>query len=166
MRKNQLKQEDIDNDKISREASPVSVRAVDVRGWDEKKKDAFLKTVKTHAEIQSKKDLENFAQGVLLKNENITEIEIEHDGAKFQSLKMDYRTPAKFLGIFKTSLKASVEIDAQNKVKVAFPWFRFLFSEPVSVQDMREVAQSAIDKEVQVSQMLETLSSTFKERFK
>lgn len=156
----------IDNDKISGEASPVSVRAVEVRGWDPMKKEEFLKTVKTHAEIQSKKDLENFAQGVLLKNENITDIEIKYDGPDVQSVKMGYRAPAKFLGIFKTSLKTSVEVNARNEVNVTFPWFRFLFSKQVGAEDIKEAAQNALDEDMQASQTLETLSSALEERFK
>src|SRR3989344_2171914 len=53
----------------------VSVQAVEIRGWDATQKQEFLATVKVHAQVQSGQDLENFATGVLLRDENVDEVE-------------------------------------------------------------------------------------------
>ncbi|RJQ34407.1 hypothetical protein C4556_02710 [Candidatus Parcubacteria bacterium] len=105
----------------------VSVSAVEVRGWDPKQKQEFLATVKAHAQVQSGQDLENFATGILLKDENVEEISSDED-----SVEVRYRVPAKFLGIFETSIPVIVVAEkAQGElgggVKVRFPWYRVLF---------------------------------------
>lgn len=112
-------------------ASGVSVSAVEIRGWNPQKKEEFLVTVKEHAELQSEQDLENFATGVLLKDKNIKSAELSED-----SIDIEYSVPAKFLGIFNGSIKVNIsakkggeeiETDKYGRVKVKFPWYRFLF---------------------------------------
>ena len=94
-----------------------------------KKKEEFLQTVKTHAQVQSGQDLENFATGVLLKDENIKSVDIEESQTK-----VVYKVPAKFLGIFSASINSEVTVDNENRVKVKFPWYRFLYNLPTELQ--------------------------------
>ena len=85
------------------QGNAVSVSAVEVRGWDPKQKQEFLATVKAHAQVRSEQDLENFATGILLKDENVEEISSDED-----SVEVRYRVPAKFLGLFETSIPVIV----------------------------------------------------------
>ena len=117
--------------------STISVQAVEVRGWDPKEKQEFLATVKTHAQVQSEQDLENFARGILLEDENVEELALN-----FGEVKVRYRVPAMFLGFIEASIpatvvaaKAEAEGEASGRVKVHFPWFRFLFSISEEVSD-------------------------------
>lgn len=123
-------------------AKGVSASAVEVRGWDTAKKKEFLTSVKAHAQVKSGQDLENFAKGVLLKDENVEEISSDED-----SVEVRYRVPAKFLGLFATTLPVEVVAEkAQGGlgagVKVKFPWFRFLFGIP------KEVSQDSLETEI------------------
>src|SRR3989344_4654373 len=113
----------------------VSASAVEVRGWDPKQKQEFLATVKVHAEVQSEQDLENFAKGILINDENVEEISSDEG-----SVEVRYRVPAKFLGFFETTLPVTVVAEkAQGKlgegVKEHFPWYRFLFGVPDEVSE-------------------------------
>ena len=138
-------------------APPILINAVEVRGWDPKKKQEFLQTVKTHAEIKSGQDLENFARGVLLQDENIKKLEITPEG-----LNMKYRVSAKLFRLIPFYFNAKVESNIGGRVKVKFPWYRFLFSKSVSAADLEEASQKAVEGKTQASRMLEALSHTLK----
>ena len=117
---------------VGKLSSPVALQAVEVRGWDPEKKKEFLATVKAHAELKSGQDLENFARGILLKDENIESLE-----SNDESVEIAYKMPAKFLGVVPASIRANTSVstrskstnttDTQARVKVKFPWYRFLF---------------------------------------
>jgi hypothetical protein len=132
--------EESDLDFLRERAAEVSVSAVEVRGWDIKKKEAFLETVREHAQVRSGEDLENFAQGVLLRHEEIDSIETNAASVSVRS-----RAPARLFGIFRTSIEHETTItfgDGQrgSRVKVKFPWMRFLYR----VDDRYQ--QSAMDE--------------------
>ena len=134
--------EDINIDVGELQGNAVSVSAVEVRGWDPKEKQEFLATVKTHAQVRSEQDLENFATGILLKDENVEEISSDED-----SVEVRYRVPAKFLGIFETSIPVIVVAEkAQGElgggVKVRFPWYRVLFG----VEE--EVSETSLESDI------------------
>lgn len=108
----------------------VAVSAVLVRGWDAEKKAAFMQTVKAHAQLQSEQDLENFATGILLRDPKVASVEADTD-----SEHISYKVPAKFLGMFATTIKSETEVTfgdgirgrMPQQVKVRFPWYRFLY---------------------------------------
>ena len=140
----QHNQSDLD---FLRESAGVSASAAEVRGWDIKKKESFLSDVKEHAEVNSATDLENFAKGVLLRDNSIDAIDIKAD-----KIKVNHRAPVKFLGLFSTTLPAETEVDKQGRVKVKFPWYGFLFSGKLSASDVEasledsEAASNPISK--------------------
>src|SRR3989344_1148245 len=124
------------------QGNDVSVQAVEVRGWDATQKQEFLATVKVHAQVRSGQDLENFAKGVLLKDENVEEVSSDED-----SVEVRYRVPAKFLGFFETSLPVTVVAKkAQGElgegVRVRFPWYRVLFG----VEE--EVTETSLESDI------------------
>ena len=121
------------------QGNAVSVSAVEVRGWDPKQKQEFLATVKTHAEVRSEQDLENFAKGVLVQDENVEDVAIGEEGVQIR-----YRMPAKFLGIFNASLAVRTEVDAEGRVKVRFPWFGFLYAKSVSAAELETEVSAAL----------------------
>ena len=130
----------------------ISVNAVEVRGWDPKMKEEFLLTVKEHAELKSGQDLENFARGVLVKDENVENVAIGEEGVQ-----ISYRQPAKFLGIFSSSLVMRAEADKEGRVKVRFPWYGFLFRKHVSAIDVQ------VDAEKEVTSIKQTMQTQVKE---
>ena len=124
----------------------VSASAVEVRGWDPKQKQEFLATVKAQAQVRSGQDLENFAKGIVIHDENVEEISSDED-----SVEVRYRVPAKFLGFFETTLPVTVvankaEGELGKGVKVHFPWYRFLFgvSDQVSETSLETSVNSAV----------------------
>ena len=121
----------------------VSVSAVEVRGWDPEQKQEFLATVKAHAQVQSGEDLENFARGVLLENENMEEIALN-----FEKITLKHRSSGRLFGFIPISFMQRVELDAEGddagRVKVKMPWFSFLMRADVSAGDIEEEAQASI----------------------
>jgi len=140
----------------------VSASAIEVRGWDATTKQEFLAEVKAHAQVQSNQDLENFAKGILIEDENVTEVEADENEVTVQ-----YRVPAKFLGIFSLGLPVSVTIEAHGegagassvseRVKVKFPWQRIFFSIDESVREeaLRQVVSAEVEGEVQTATTFE-----------
>ena len=122
----------------------VSASAVTVRGWDPKQKQEFLATVKAHAEVQSGQDLENFAKGVLLKDENIEELSLN-----YEKIVINYRSSGKLFGFIPLSFTQEVELDTAGenvgRVKVKMPWFSFLMRADVGGDDVEEEASKQKD---------------------
>jgi len=137
--------EDIDIDVEELEGNAVSVSAVEVRGWDPKDKQEFLATIKTHAQVRSGQDLENFAKGVLLEDENMEEISLN-----FEKITFKYRSSGKLFGFIPLSFTQRVELDAEGddvgQVKVKMPWFSFLVKEDVSSEDIEGEAEASISE--------------------
>lgn len=132
--------------------SVVSVAAKEMRGWDSDAKAKFLLTVKSQAELRSEADLDNFAKGVLLKDENIKEVE-----AKDNHVSVTYKMPAKFLGIFATELGATANVTAtttsqsgtpKKEVTVKFPWYRIFYS--LNAEARADVIETAIENSLSV----------------
>lgn len=78
---------------------------VEVRGWDPDKKEAILEKIQTA--------LEN--------NPEIKSTEVSEN-----DIAIRYSAPGKFLGLFPINFGMQVSSDAQARVKVKFPWYRFL----------------------------------------
>jgi hypothetical protein len=132
------------NSAETRGAASARIKAVEVRGWDPEKKREFMMTVKSHAELRSGQDLENFAAGVLLNDENIKELELA-DGR----LAMGYRMSAKLFGLFSTSLNVRTEMKNDGEIKAKFPWYGFLYRKYISVDDIEAAiaAELGVDSE-------------------
>jgi len=140
----------------------VSASAVEVRGWDATTKKEFLAGVKAHAQVQSNQDLEDFAKGILIEDENVTGVE-----ANESEVTVHYRVPAKFLGIFSSGLPASVTVEARGegaetnnmseRVKVKFPWHRIFFSvdESVRVETLQQIVLAEVQGEVETTTSFE-----------
>lgn len=107
--------------------SVISASAMEVQGWDSAQKEQFLNTVKTEAEVRSGQDLQNFAKGVILRDQGVESVDIATD-----TVKVSYREPAKLFGIFNSGLTAQIEADSSGHATVSYPWYSFLFSMPSS----------------------------------
>ncbi len=161
---------------LKEHGSSVSAQAVEVRGWDPKQKGEFLETIKEHAQVASGQDLENFARGVLLKDENIDFVAIGEEGVQ-----ITYRMPAKFFGVLSTTLPAQAQVTfgdgergrVPEGVSVRFPWYRFLFgvSEEVQAGSLEESLASELEgvgeitesnEPQKLAQVLQTLSNVLK----
>jgi hypothetical protein len=129
--------------------NPVAVSAVEVRGWNPEKKQEFLRTVKAHAEVQSEQDLQNFATGILLQDENVQEVRVEQE-----STQVAYLMPAKLFGFISGTLAAKSTVDAEGRVKVQFPWYRVFYRLSQEAQASSLEAHLASELEL-VSQKLD-----------
>ncbi len=118
---------------------PISADAADVRRWDSEKKREFMASVKMEAEVRSEQDLENFAKGILLKDENIKSVEADKE-----KVKIAYKMPARFLGIFGASITTRAEVAHNGEVKVSLPWYAFLFKKLVSTGDTESEARASL----------------------
>lgn len=133
-------------------AATLKFEGSDVRGMTSAEKTQFLQTVKTHAQLQSGQDLDNFAKGVLLKDENVDSVAVNDN-----DVQVNYKVPAKFLGIFKSSLRANGDIalnaTSTDKVKVKYPWYSFLFS--LNSTSTPDQIKAAIESELAASSSTE-----------
>jgi len=143
----------------------ISVQAVEVRGWDSKKKQEFLANVKTFTEVQSGEDLENFAKGALLNDDNIDSI------VAGEEMLVKYSMPTKFLGIFNSTLNIHTEVDTLGRIKVKYPWYGFFFKKFVGASELEDKVNTALPEvgdEVLVgfehqAELLDTLGKILKE---
>ncbi len=96
---------------------------VTVRGWDDAKKQ----------EIQAK------TETVLQNNSHITAADVAPD-----SVSVTYAAPAKLFGLFDMNMDIHVTSDANGKVSVRFPWYKFLVTSSFSniAEAMNGVFQS------------------------
>jgi len=133
----------------------VSLEARDIRGMSGEQKAEFLTTVRTHAEVQSGQDLENFAKGVLAADANVDAVATTEN-----EVRLTYRVPARFLGIFETSIPATVLVrakgsaDATERVRARLPWYSFLFgvSAEATSEQLTSVAAAEVASEVSGTQ--------------
>ena len=113
----------------------ASVRAVEVRGWDPKQKEEFLTTVKTHAQLRSGQDLENFAEGVLVKDEGIENISFN-----YQKIEFEYKAQGRLFGFiplnYAQSVTVNTRVEGGGRVKVKFPWYSILMKTGASTQEL------------------------------
>ncbi|TSC62066.1 MAG: hypothetical protein G01um101448_179 [Parcubacteria group bacterium Gr01-1014_48] len=130
----------------------ISVRAVEVRGWNPEKKAEVLGSALMRTEVESEADLSNFAATLVINDENINSVNVEDDGVE-----MSYNFPAKFLGIFKTNVRARVSVatnaTAEDRVKVKFSWLSFLYTMDSNVK--AAALTEAIDAQLASQVMVE-----------
>jgi len=120
---------------VSSMSGGISVAASDIDGLTAEEKAAFLAKVKAHAQVKSEQDLENFAKGILLRDEKVKDIAYSDD-----EISVDYRGKGKLLGVLPVSYTHRVTVDtdapAMERVKVHFPWYSFLMKKGLSGADL------------------------------
>lgn len=125
----------------------ISVAAGDIDGLTAEERQEFLAAAKAHAEVRSQQDLEIFAKGVLLEDEQVEQISLN-----FEKIQVKHQARAKLFGLFPLSIIEEVEVDTQGedagRVKVKLPWFSFLLSTESSEQEL----QGVVESEVQASE--------------
>jgi len=72
--------------------------------------------------IQDSNDLGEYAKLVVQARPNVTNVDL--DGAR---LTVEYKQPAKFLGLFSTDIGAQAIVDQEKGVTISLPWYSFLF---------------------------------------
>src|SRR3989344_6467360 len=102
---NQSKNDDKASSTNAQVKNEVSAAAREIRGWDENEKTEFLATVKAHAQLKSSQDLDNFAKGVMIEDENVDAV-----AAGEESVEVRYKLPARFLGVFGTEISAVTNV--------------------------------------------------------
>jgi hypothetical protein len=96
--------------------------------------------VKAAVEVRTEQELEHFAQGVLLRDENVEELSFN-----YEKIKVSYDMPAKFFSIIDRSIPVNAEVDTMGRVKVRYPWFSFLYKKLVSAADLEAELKAQID---------------------
>ena len=102
----------------------ISVAAGDVNGLTDDEKEERLEKVKTWAEARSGQELQNFAQGVLLRDAQVKGVKIKENLLEIESVET-----GKFFWLVPVQMAAKVEVifnssgHTLDKVKVKFPWW-------------------------------------------
>lgn len=78
--------------------------------------------------IQTDADLTAYNDLVVKSRPAVSSVNVQSDN----SIDIGYAQPAKFLGIFSTSLSGDVHVDAQGNATVRMPWYSFLYSKDTS----------------------------------
>jgi hypothetical protein len=135
-----------DDDRGNMVSTTARLRAQrgDVDGMTEESRQEFLANVKSWSEVQSDQELDNFAKGVLIEADSVESVESSDNEVKVQQ-----RVEAKFLGIFKSSLRQTTSVsfaDAEaNRVEVKKPWYGFLFSTAAKKDQVQAAVQAQVD---------------------
>jgi hypothetical protein len=82
----------------------------------------------TEAAIQSDADLAAYNNLVIQTRPAITAINTDSNNG----VDITYAQPARFLGIFPTTISGQVNVDAQGNTTVSLPWWSFLYSKDTS----------------------------------
>ena len=163
-------QKEDDSKEVGESKTSISLDASEVRGWDAAKKAEILGASLTRTEVRSHTDLSTFAATTVLNDENIDSVEVED-----AQIEVVYKFPAKFLGIFKTTIRADVVVAAtgEDRVKVKFPWLAFLYSMHSDVKadaliealDTQLAGQAAVESKTDIAakaDMLDLVSATLR----
>ena len=73
--------------------------------------------------VKGDSDVKAYSQLVLSERPNVKSVTVDDS-----SVTVSYKQPAKFLGLFSTSINAEVVVDENSQVEVSTPWYGFLFS--------------------------------------
>jgi hypothetical protein len=90
------------------------------------------------AAIKTNDDLTAYNNLVVQDRPAVRSVNAQSDG----SVSVGYSQPARFLGIFSTTLTGQVNVDAQGNVTVHMPWYAFLFSKDTTA--MQTAATTAV----------------------
>jgi len=75
------------------------------------------------SKVNAISDLSLFANTLVKNDAEVNKVTITDE-----SLSLSYKTKAKFIGIFSSSLSAKTTVSAGGDLKVKYPWYGFLFS--------------------------------------
>jgi hypothetical protein len=90
--------------------------------------------------IQTSDDLTAYNNLVLKARPAVTSVNVNSDN----SIDIGYAQPAKFLGLFSTSLSGDVHVDASGNTAVHLPWYAFLYSKDTT--NVQASVASAVQK--------------------
>ena len=96
---------EVDSERVLPTVNKKTTAKVSVMGWDAVKKEQV--EAKVQAELEANPEI---------KSVEVTENKVE----------INYSAPAKFFGLFPVNFNLNIMADADGKVKVKFPWYRFL----------------------------------------
>jgi hypothetical protein len=94
----------------------------------------------SNALIQSTSDLMTYDALVISNRPAVRSINVHDDG----SVVVGYSQPAKFLGIFSTSITGNVDVDAQGNTTVHLPWWAFLYAK--NTTDVKTSVSAAVQQ--------------------
>ncbi len=128
-------------DKPTQADFSIMIDSVIVRGWDPKKKEEVAKATPKLAEaVLDETDLALFVAAHAQNDERLEQISLN-----FEKITMKYSADGKLIGFI--PMKFTEEVTLENGVvKVKFPWYSFLLSGGVSLDDIQAAAQMQKDK--------------------
>lgn len=155
------------------EGNVIAASTKGIRNWSAQEKQEFLTKVKTFGQVQSGEDLENFAYGIFLKDERITEVQYS-----YKEMMIEYKGKAKLFGFipfdYTHTVTIATESPASNRVKVHFPWYGFLLKSGIDPEFIKtaiavdlsgDIGSSDIGKRTSAyASALETIAKVLKKR--
>lgn len=102
--------------------------------------------------VQTSDDLATYNTLVIKARPAVTAINVQSDG----SVVVGYSQPAKFLGLFSTSITGNVDVDAQGNATVHLPWWSVFYSKDttgVQAAVSTAVQESGVNFAAQVDAM-------------
>jgi hypothetical protein len=130
----------------------VSVSSVTVRGWDPKKKEEFMSERKEAAQVRSKQELEHFAQGILLEDEKIEEVQFNP-----KEVSVSFESEGKLLWLIPVSFterivaKGEEDDIATVSFDVKKPWWGFLVSGDNEGEEVAKEAEKKHKETIEIS---------------
>ena len=124
--------------------------------------------LKSAVEVNTEKDLERFAQGVLLKDDSVSNVVVEDN-----AVAVTFRQEARLFGFIGSTIGATISVSDDQKVEVTLPWYRFLFkiSDDEKRVDLEQSVRAKVSAHARVenefenrAQLLEILSAAIQEQ--
>jgi len=112
-----------DSDVSDDNSGRIKIDIRELRGLDDSQKQELMLSLKNSLQVRTGQELEHFAQGILLSDDSLSKVEIDDSGVK-----VAFHRPARFLGFIQIDLSGTASVSDDLKVKVKFPWYRFLFN--------------------------------------
>jgi len=109
---------------------------VEVRGWDMTDK----REITDARAVRSGDDLRSLISTRLEADKHIARVRVRDD-----EVRVRYSIPSRFLGIFPTTVPVEATAGLDARVKIKFPWYRFLFGGLDTREALSVDIQNAID---------------------
>jgi hypothetical protein len=142
------KEGETDTGKDIRQNTTITIQGVTVRGWDYTKKEEILDAApEDPSDVATKEDLELFVMSTVEADANMESVSFN-----FDKIVIHYATSGRLFGIIPLTFTEVVELDTDptsktvGRVKVKFPWFRFLLRPDISAGEVEEAAEKGHDK--------------------
>ena len=118
-------------------ATSAQVKTVKTSATSTVKVNIATSTQRSVMIVKTNDDLDFYNKTIIKNHQNIESVDVSSS-----SVKVAYKQPARFLGIFKTDLNAVASVDSNGAVVVSLPWYSFFYTK--NTADVKTAMQAGL----------------------